>query len=544
MPALARPLLVSSALLLMLLPPGCGKVQRMLGLDGEDEQAQPDAKAKPGKASPGTEAAKPDVGGGSGPPEPLVRSDHKLRFPGKSGEHMGFDLDKLSKLRALAGAVEIPEWSSPGEGTERHVRDDDLRTAWSCRVRPEAPCAIGIHFPEPAEVEVVRLYAIPRDDEAHRSRLKRVRVHTTDGWAEARMADEDGAWHVLLGEPVRTRNLSVEVLETWGDGPLELAELEVYGRSGVARDPLVVDPAHVVITFDGPVWRQKLRTNTAGPAFVETMDVDGRLRRLLPGSALVGRLRDRMLLVERASWSTCDDHQGAYDLLDTQTRVVVPLGDMGGFPGKVFRHTGGLGFAIGSVDGYEVHVQGVVLDEGTYERRITDRLEQRKPADLMAAWGMEPTPLLHDDAQPLDDPPSGCAPAQAPLLASLAAHLPRRTKLVASQWQSCSMDAGTHLLVTTGGACGKQWQVVVLDGEGELVAQRSGKQAGTHARLRRIDGGALMVELWGSDDRPRVLLAESDDLVDVGDTAALSLRPPAGCRKQCDVDFEDLGPGS
>lgn len=541
MPVLARPLLVSSAMLLMLLVPGCGKVQSMLGLGGEDDEAPPDAK---GKALPDADAPAPDVGGGSAPPEPLVRSDHKLRFPGKSGEHMGFDLAKLSKLRALAGAVEIPEWSSPGEGTERHVRDDDLRTAWSCRVQPEQPCAIGIHFPEPAEVEVVRLYAIPRGEKAHRSRLKRVRVHTTEGWAEARMADEDGAWHVLLGEPVRMRNLSIEVLETWGDGPLELAELEVYGRSGVTRDPLIIDPTHVVVTFDGPVWRQKLRTNTAGPSFIETVDVDGRLRRILPGSALVGRLRDRLLLVERASWSTCDDHQGAYDLLDTQTRVVVPLGDMGGFPGDVFRHEGGLGFAIGSVDGYEVHVQGVVLDEGAYERRVTDRLEQRKPGELLAAWGVEATPLVHDDAHPLDDPPSGCAPASAPLLASVAAHLPRRTKLVASQWLACSMDAGTSLLVTTGGPCGKQWQVLVLDAEGERVAERSGKQAGMHARLRRLDGGALMVELWGSDDRPRVLLAESDDLVEVGDATALSLRPPAECRKQCDVGFEDLGPGS
>lgn len=542
MPALTRPLLLPSALLLMLLAPGCGKLQRMLGLG--DDEPPPDAKAQAGKVPPGTDAPATDAGGGSAPPAPLVRSDHKLRFPGKSGEHMGFDLDKLSKLRALTGAVEIPEWSSPGEGTERLVRDDDLRTAWSCRVTPEQPCAIGIHFPEPAEVEAVRLYAIPRGEQGTRSRLKRVRLHTTEGWAEARMADEDGAWHVLLGEPVRTRNVSLEVLETWGDEPLELAELEVYGRSGVARDPLVVDPSRVVITFDGPVWRQKLRTSTAGPAFVETVDVDGRLRRLLPGSALVGRLGDRMLLVERASWSTCDDHQGAYDLLDTQTRVVVPLGDMGGFPGSVFRHAGGLGFAIGTAGGYEVNVQGVVLDEDTYERRITDRLEQRKPAELLSAWGMEATPLVHDDAHPLDDPPSGCAPAKAPVLERLAPHLPKRTKLVAAQWQACSLDTGTSLLVSTGGACGKQWQVAVLDAEGELVGERSGKQAGTHARLRRIDGGAVMVELWGSDDRPRVLLAESDGIVDVGATTALSLRPPAGCRKPCDVDFADLGPGS
>jgi hypothetical protein len=535
MPALPRRLLVPLALLLL---PGCGKLQALLGLGGEQD---PPRKAPP---TPVVDAPAPDLGGGSAPPEPLVRADHKLRFPGKSGEHMGFDLDKLSKLQALAGAVEIPEWSAPGEGTERHARDDDLRTAWSCRVRPEQPCAIGIHFPEPAELEVVRIYAIPAGGGGSRARPKRVRLHTSEGWAEARMPDENGMWHVLLGEPVLTRNATLEILEVHGDGPLQLAELEVYGRSGVPRDPLALEVGRTVVTFEPPIWRKKLRTSTAGPAFVESVDVDGRLRRLLPGTALVGRTGDRMLLVERANWTTCDDHQGAYDLLDTHTRVLVPLGDMGGFAGDVFRHTSGLGFAVGRADGYEAQLQGVVHDEGAYERRSTDRLEQRKPAKLLGDWGMEGTPLSRDDARPLDDPPSGCGPAQAPALEAVRATLPKRTKLVASQWQACTLDDGGRLLLTTGGACGKQWQVVVLDAEGELVGQRAGTQPGTHTRLRRLDGSSLLVELWGDDDRPQVLLVEGIGLVDVGEAAGLSLRPPAGCRKRCDVGFEDLGPGS
>lgn len=542
MPAATRRLLASSALLLLLLLPGCGKVQRMLGLDEDDEGKG----GEPAKAPPTPEAAAPDVGGGSAPPEPLVQAARKLRFPGKSGEHMGFDLDKLSKLRALAGAVEIPEWSSPGEGTERHVRDDDLRTTWRCRVTPEVPCAIGIHFPEAAELEAVRIYVVPPGTEGARALPKRVRLHTTEGFAEARMPDEGGMWHVLLGEPVLTRNATLEILEVHGDGPLHLAELEAYGRTGVARDPLVVDVAHAAVTFDGAVWRQKLRTNTAGPAFVESVDVDGRLRRLLPGSALVGRAGDRMLLIERALWSTCDDHQGAYDLLDTHTRVLVPLGDMGGFPADVFRHAKGLGFAIGRADGdgYEAKVQAVVLDEGTYERRVTDRLEQREPGKLLGDWGMEAAPLSHDGAQPLDDPPAGCGPADASALAALRAHLPKRTKLVPTQWTACSLDDGARLLLSTGGECGKQWHVLVLDGEGERAGERVGKQAGTHARLRRLDAGTLLVELWGSDDRPRLVLAGGDGLVDVGDTTAFSVRPPAGCRKRCDMGFQDLGPGS
>lgn len=531
----SRHLLASSALVLLL--PACGKLQAMLGLDEEDPPPTGSPAAKPDDV-PATE---PDPL--SAPPEPLVRADRKLRFPGKSGEHMGFDLDKLSKLHALAGAVEIPEWSSPGEGSERLTRDDDLRTAWSCEQQGDRTCALGIHFPVPAEVEVVRIYALPPSGPGKGgARPKRVRLHTAEGWAEARLADEDGLWHVLLGEPVLTRNLSVEIVETWGEGPVHLAELEVYGRSGAARDPLALELAQVVVTFEPPVWRKKLRTNTAGSAFIETVDVDGRLRRLVPGSALVGRAGDRMMLVERASWSSCDDHQGTYDLLDTHTRVLVPLGDMGGFSGTVFRHAEGLGFAIGQVDRYEAELQGVVLDHEVYERRVTGRLDERAPAKMLAEWGMDAEPLLHDDARPLGDPPEGCGPASAPVLAALRAHLPKRTKLDAKQWTACRLGDDGQLLLTTGGACGKQWQVAVLDGD-RLVGQRSGKEAGTHARLRRLDDASMLVELWGADDEPRLLLAEAA-LVDVGALTGLSLRPPASCRKRCDVGFEELGPGS
>lgn len=527
-----RLLLVSSALLLL---PGCGKLQAMLGLD-EDPPPPP-------KPAPPTDEPPPEVDPLSAPPEPLSRASRKLRFPGKSGEHMGFDLDKLSKLYALAGAVEIPEWSSPGEGGERLVRDDDLHTAWSCRPSAEVGCALGIHFPVPADVEVVRLYAIPPGDGSARARPKRVRIHTAEGWAEARLADEDGLWHVLLGEPVRTRNVSVEIMETYGDAPVHVAELEVYGRSGTLRDPLAIDLAHAVVTFEPPVWRKKLRTNTAGRAFLEMVDVDGRVQRLLPGTAVVGRTGDRLLLVERASWSTCDDHQGTYDLLDTHTRVLAPLGDMGGFGGHVFRHAGGLGFAIGRIEGDDPTLEGVVLDQGVYERRTTGRLDEREPTEILADWGAEDVALPHDQAHPLAEPPPGCGPAPAPALERLRPHLPRRTTIDATQWTACSLGGPNQLLVTTGGLCGKRWQVAVLDGEGALLGQRSGKESGTHVRLRRLDESSMLVELWGSGDRPRLMLAETG-VVEVGTVTGLSLRPPAGCRKRCDVSFEELGQGS
>lgn len=412
-------MLVLGALLVL---PGCAKLEQLLASDDPPPRRETDRDEVTDVPA--------DLGHGSAPPEPLVRAEKKLRFPGKSGEHMGFDLARLSRLRALAGAIEVPEWSQPGQGTARLVRDDDLRTAWVCTLAPEKACAIGIHFPRPAKVEAIRLFAATPSEGPH-ARPKRVRLHTDEGWAEAKLADEDGLWNVQLGEPVRTRNLIVELMETYDDAPVHLAQLDVFGRDGAPRPPLSVDLSRRAVSFESSVWHSKSRTHTAGVAFVEQVDMDGRVRRLVPGTALFGRTGDRLLLVERADWSTCDDHQGTYSLLDTKTRVMAPLGDMGGFASLVFAHSEGLGFALGRIDGDDALVQGVVIDEQTYERRTTNRLERREPRELLAAWGVADQPLSRAQAHPAGDAVAGCGPATAEALDTVRPRLPRRTTVSA-----------------------------------------------------------------------------------------------------------------
>ncbi len=533
-----RHLLLLGALLVL---PGCGKFKRWLGIEDRKKPPEETKAEEP-------ESSTPDLGGGSLPPEPLVRAERKLRFPGKSGEHMGFSLAKLAKQRALAGAIEVPEWSDPGEGADRLVRDDDLRTAWSCDPGPETSCAIGIHFPEPAEVEAVRIFAATPETHKNKkkphSRPSVMRIHTDEGWAEVRFADEDRLWHGLLGEPTRTRNLTVEFTQTHGDGPIHLAELEVYGRGGIARSPLTVDTSRRAVSFEPPVWRKKSRTNSAGVAFIEEIDIDGRARRLLPGTALFGQTSDRLLLVERATWTTCDDHQGSYLLLDTKTRMLVPLGDMGGFAGMIFRHVEGIGFAVGDTDIDSQRLQGVLLDQESYERRNTSRLDRREPREWLKSWKMIETPLSRSDSNPLGEPPTACTPAKSEIVDRLVPHLPKRAKVPSDQWIACTLDDSAHLLATTGSECGKEWYIAVVDKEGELWGLESGKESSTHLRLRRIDDETMLVEQWGSKDTPRLFHADSGSLVQVDGTFGLSLRPPSGCRKRCTVEFSDLGAGT
>lgn len=474
------------------------------------------------------------------PPQPLVRAEHKLRFPGKAGESMGFSLDRLSKLYALAAAVEVPEWSTEGDGPSRLTRDDDLRTAWVCDPEEGRSCAIGLHFPQVSEVEIIRLYAAEPGGKVASARPSLVRVHTNEGWVEARIGDDDRPWHVVFGEPVTTRNLILEVLETHGDGPVHLAELEVYGLSGEARPPLRLDPDRTVVTFDGSPWRRKLRTHYATPSFIEEVDVHGRLQRRFPGTALVGREGDRMMLVEHTSWVTCGDRQGSYELLDLHTRVFVPLGDFGGFGRRIYPHAEGLGLGSGVLDVDDGDVHAVVLDEGRYERRASGLLGEETPTELLESWGIVPTALPRTDAHPIDAPPTGCGTARLEDLAALEPHLPKRAKIVAEQWMGCSLGGGSRLLLTTGGKCGREWHVAALDGDGELLGHLSGKEIDTHLRLRRLDGEAMLLDRWGSDDEPRVVLIDADGPRELPTAAALSLRPPAGCRKPCGTEMGDL----
>ncbi|MCA9706384.1 MAG: Ig-like domain-containing protein, partial [Myxococcales bacterium] len=242
-------------------------------------------------------------------------------------------------------------------------------------------------------------------------------------------------------------------------------------------------------------------------------DAEG-LARMSVGVTSAGQL----LLVEHADWSTCDDHQGTYELLDTETRVMVPLGDMGGFAGQVFRHTEGLGFAMGRIDGDDAQVQAVVIDEGQYERRTTNRLERSEPREKLAAWSIDDTPLSRSDAHPAGHPSLGCEPATAERLDALASSLPKRSKLDPAQWSACPLGEGSWLLVSPGDPCGKEWHVAVIDDEGAVVGALAGKEPESHLRLRRLDGETLLVEQWGSKDAPRLFQADRSSLVQVEGT--------------------------
>ena len=47
----------------------------------------------------------------------------------------------------------VPAWAVEGEGEVGRMRDDDLRTAWTCELDPYKPCALGMHLGDDAQLQ-------------------------------------------------------------------------------------------------------------------------------------------------------------------------------------------------------------------------------------------------------------------------------------------------------------------------------------------------------------------------------------------------------
>lgn len=464
---------------------------------------------------------------------PLERAKKKLPFPAKGATHLGFNLQGLEGVHALAGALEIPDWAVPGEGETRQLRDDDLGDGWSCTPEPTRPCAIGMHLASPAQLKAVRLHLLspPAKGDA---RIAKVRLHTDAGSADAELPDEPGFGYIVLGKPAETRTLIVEVLETRGrdKAPLRIADFEVYGIGGSARDPIELDPEKTIVRTDGAAW-SKIHDGWAhGTAYLETLADDGTTRRVMPGTAIYGRASDRIQLVEVLDSTDCRTHRGTYYMLDRVSRVLAPVGDLGGLGGQVFRTRAGLGFASGYVDEVEARLSGVVLDGESYKHRRAQRVSDLEGPQQLVAWDMETEPSPHGGAA-INQPLPSCVLGSDDSVAALAKTGASKATTKPGEWMICELGNGTRAYLTDHGPCGKSWEIVVLGGKSEVVAKSGAKRKGARLRLRRWADDALLVEVAGDDDAQQLLRVDARAITTVG-AATLAVDPPPACRTRCD----------
>lgn len=513
---------------------GCDRLTALIGGDKPPEVDEKPAEiAKDPKAPPTVTKPVPDTD--TAELTPLIRARRRLSLPARGASHLGFNLDTIDGQKALAGALEIPEWSVPGTGDVRAMRDDDLESAWECQPEAHKPCAIGIHLAKAAEVRAVRFYAAaPGEAYEQHARLAKLRVHSDEGWFDADVLDGPHYAYVVFGRPVKTSTLVLEILATHGrkQGGLHVAELDVFGHGGTARDPLVIDPARIITVVDGKPWSKGHDGQLRGASFLETLNDDGTTRRIMPGTAIYGRAEDDIVLVEALSGSDCRTHQGLFFLLNRKTRVPVPVGELGGMGGQVFRSRDGLGFVAGFVDEVEARVTGVVLEGDSYKHRRSQRLAAVEGPASLDAWGIDRAPLQRGGA-PLNRPVEGCALGSDDTLAMLRTAVRGKAEGKPGEWTVCDLADGARVFVSDHGPCGKSWEITILDAANKVVATKAAKRKGALLRTRRSAAKELLVEVGGSDDAVELFRATKTGLVSLGDRA-FAAPAPEKCRNRCD----------
>lgn len=512
-----------------------------------------------------------DVGAEEAEPNavlPLVRSEKRLPLPAHGSTTMGFRVDQLAEVYALAGALEVPPWSAASEGSPRLLRDDDLDTAWTCIPSGEERCAMGMHFPAAAKIHSLRLFGGAIEFETY-PRPKRVRVHTELGFSDVLLDDNNAPQFVEFVEPVLTRNVVIEILEvfpgTAKEPKIHIADLEVFGVSGSAREPLSFDPATTIAVSAGSPWRKAARsTYTRNEMFLHWVDDSGTMHRFMEGTALRGRAGDRLLLVERVSGqSDCDAPRGTFYLLDTQTRVTAPLGDLDGVGGDTFRASDGQGIVVGFKGKLDTKVNGVFAEAGKYRRRQTPFRADQRTDDYFADWKLDPDPVRRS-AAPLNEAIEGCAAGTDATLAELeaakAASAPTKKKKKKKgkrgrgrkrrgeeevprpgAWQVCTLIDGARAFVTDHGPCGSSWELTVVDADGSVVATEADNADRAFLRVARLAGKHLLVQTGDGSDATTIWRVATDGILEVSTSASFAIQPPASCRENCLEPFPNPG---
>ena len=463
----------------------------------------------------------------------------------KGAKNMGFSLDKISHLFALAATPKLPDWGAQGEGEAKLAHDDDLDTAWSCEFGQATPCVLGLALPESAKVEAIRLYtgAGPRfRDYTGHPRAAKVRVHTDAGYIEASLSDGANHTYVRFAEPVTTQSLAIEVLEVHPgkkNNQLGIAEVEVYGADGVPRAPIQLDPADAWVGWETTAWGGPELDHTIRQLFiyfrrpgVGDADDVGR-RRFARATAVYGQAGDDYALFERLNGTDCEAAEGGYVLFDKRSRVYYPIGDLGGAGGQVYRHAEGHGFAVGWMDDdtAQFTIKGITEDKGKLVRLRPPKAGVSEGAAELRSWGFDPKPISR--GEPLSGAVAGCHRAGTGELAALEDVVESGASMDPAQWMVCGVGSDT---LYTNASCGELALAYQLDAQGKLVGKHEGKDPDARgSRLRRV-GDDLYLELSSKQgDSASLYLARPGALTQLERNGGLAARPPSSCRPCVDT---------
>ncbi|MFV8749847.1 hypothetical protein ACNOYE_04800 [Nannocystaceae bacterium ST9] len=513
-----------------------------------------------GKEAAGDSKGSADTGTPSDPAIPGTETDDPralalavtqaktpLAIKAKAGKALPSSLKKIQHLYALAASAKQPEWGATGEGEPKLSRDDDLDTAWTCKTGQATNCVLGFALPEPAKIEIVRIYGAAgprfRDYTGH-PRLGKVRVHTDAGFVEVTLPDGANHAYVLFDQPVETQTLAIELLDVHKgktDPSAHFADVEIFGTEGVPRTPIMLDPSQAWVSWETTAWDDGPQGKyTIRQTFIEFMRSEGPVaandpakpplsRRFLRATGVYGKAGDDYLLFERMFASTCDESEGSYLLFDRRNRMFYPLVDLGGIGAPVYRHREGRGFAAGWIDGERFTVKGIVEEAGELHWKRPPKQLPEDPLALLSEWGFETTPISRGGR--LAEPPAGCGKADAAAIDRLltAAKLPLGGEIDPASWLTCKV--GTDTLFVSA-MCDAPAQAYSISATDTLVGKFVSKTADSRGfRLRRTEvGESLLLELTTEQGASSLLYwVDAGSFAQLEKAGGLLVRPPTGC---------------
>ncbi|MGB1013825.1 MAG: hypothetical protein ACPG4T_06815 [Nannocystaceae bacterium] len=422
---------------------------------------------------------------GDAPASPrLERTTTETPVTAKVVKNPGFKLEPLLKLYALAATPAQTAYGAPVDDATKS-RDDDLNSAATCTPSADKPCALGLRFPEPAKISMIRAFFAGGPnyrDYKGSPRPKEIVVHTDAG--KTTLTLKDGATHkyIKFETPVETQTLSIEVAAVHKGGKtqtLRFAELEVYGTEGEARAPIELFPARSFTYFETAPWKDRGDgTSTVKMTWTASFGYTGvgtpaGTQRLQRGGALFGKHGDRFMLVEKLLASTCDAPDVSYVLIDQTTRMIFPLGKLAEGGATIHRHTGGMGFmAVPRAQDGAVDTAGIRMIAFDPENKSFTRKRGKQAwtvAEHTREWSFDQAPLPRGGPS-LDawvrSQGNLCSTPDATTLESVYG----KTKLFSSEdpgtWVSCNVGDGHHMMIGRDAVCGEK-VAILLEPPGE-----------------------------------------------------------------------------
>ncbi len=494
----------------------------------------------------------------------IPQAKSPLATKAKGAKQLPSSLAKIQHLYALAATAKRPEWGAAGEGEPKLSRDDDLDTAWVCKHGEATPCVLGFALPEPAKVEIIRIYGASgprfRDYNGH-PRLGKVRIHTDAGFVEVTLPDGANHAYVLFDKPVETQTLAIELLDVHAgktDSQAYFADVEIFGTDGTPRAPIVLDPSQAWVSWETTAWDDgKSGKHTIRQTFIEFLRSEGLApgdpakppgsRRFMRATGVYGKAGDDYLLFERMFGTDCSENEGSYLLFDRRNRMFYPLVDLGGAGAPIYRHREGRGFAAGWIDGERFTVKGIVEDAGVLEWKRPPKQPPADPMALLHEWGFETTPIARGGT--LAAPPAGCSKPDSAGLDRMAraAKLPMGGEFDPATWLSCSV--GTDTLFVNA-SCDAPAQAYAISSTDALIGKFTNKKADSRGfRLRRTGvGDSLLLELSTERGASSVLYwVDAGTFAQLEKAGGLLVRPPSSCASCMDewgaVAAEETGEG-